>query len=190
MVAKRIILFCAVVAILGGGILVLSRLKPQASHLARLEAEQEVLATLLADPSYSEVEVFPIAEHTTLGRFEESNSMEDFPSTFAGLHQVKRETLLDFRDSNKQPYPIQDYLPTSVETIATDAAGDAQTWWISFSRAGFNSSLTEAVVLIEEHLDCREGSCSYGTGNLVYLRKVDNKWMIQDQFMFWRSHPT
>ena len=116
--------------------------------------------------------------------------MEDFPSTFAGLPMAKQETLFDFRESNKQTYPIQSYLPITVETIVTNNSGDGQTWWISFSRVGFNLSLTEAVVLVEEHLDCRNGSCSYGTGNLVYLHKVDNQWMIQDQFMYWRSHPT
>jgi len=185
MTAKRIILVGIAVAIVSASIIVFARLRPNPSPITRLEAEREVLATLLADPAYSEVKVFPIAQDTTLGRFEESISLEDFPSTFAGLPQVKRETLFDFQEINSQPYPIQDYLPTNVETT-----GESQTWWISFSRVGFDSSLTEALVLIEEHLDCHEGNCSYGTGNLVFLQKIDNKWGIQDRFMYWRSHPT
>jgi hypothetical protein len=190
MAVKKIILLWVAIAIVGVGIFAFVWRKPTPNPMARLEAEREVLAVLLANLSYSEVKVFSIAEFTTLGRFEESNSIEDFPSTFAGLRGVKRETLFNFQENNKQAYPIQEYLPTSVETTIINNAGYGQTWWIAFSRVGFSSSLTEAVVLIEEHLDCLEGNCSYGTGNFVFLKKIDNKWTIQDRFMYWRSHPT
>lgn len=190
MLVKRVILFFVALPMIGAGIFTLSRLKPRPDPVARLEAERAVLAVLLADPSYSEVKIFPVAEFTTLGRFEESNPMQDFSASFAGLPEAKRETLIDFRDNNKQPYPIRDYLPTAIETTIKNNTGSEQTWWISLSRVGFDSSLAEAVVLIEEHLDCHEGNCSYGTGNLVYLQKIDNAWIIQDQFMYWRSHPT
>ena len=187
---KRIVLFCAATAVVGTAIIAFAWRRSDPAPIARVEAEREVLATLLADPSYSEIEALPIAAHTALGQFEESNSIEDFPSTFAGLPEAERETLYDFRENNRQSYPIQGYLPTSVETIATGNSGDEQTWWISFSRAGFNSSLTEALVLVEEHFDCREGNCSYGTGTFVFLQKADSGWIIRDRFMYWRSHPT
>lgn len=190
MLAKNGFRFFTLFTITVAGVLAFLGFKPEPTPAARLEAEREIFAVLLADESYADGSVFPIAEYTTLGYFEEQNSTGSFPFSFGGMSKLKRETVFSFREINKQSSPIGNYLPANIEVSPINISKNQTTWWISFSRAGFNSSLTQALVLKEEHLDCHDGNCSYGTGYLFFLQKLDNEWIVKDQFMYWRSHPT
>jgi len=58
--------------------------------------------------------------------------------------------------------------------------------WIYFSRIGFDSYLTQALVVREEYFGCNSnGDCSYGRGSLLFLEKLNDKWVIKRELEWW-----
>jgi hypothetical protein len=63
-------------------------------------------------------------------------------------------------------------------------------WWMSFSRIGFNSSLDQALVVVEEYAVCQNSVCEFGMGNFILLHKIHDEWTIQEYLEIWHMHPT
>jgi len=104
---------------------------------------------------------------------------------------LEEKILLDYQKKNTEAYPIKNYLPDSAPVLLVNPTdGNQLGWWVSYSRIGFNSSLTQALVLVG---DCRGTSCyysanvsMYSTGVYWLLEKKDEKWTIKDGQMDWR----
>jgi len=190
MATRRTLLFFSLAAIIGLSILAFFWFKPNITPTARLHAEQEIYSVLLADKNIGGEEINPILDHTTLGEFQESASKKNFQIAIVGLPALKREIFVDFQENNKESYPIKDFLPPTNNDPLINPDDNEQIWWVSFSRIGLNSSLTQALVIAELYAACQNGVCEYGTGNFILLHQVDGKWTIQEYLQIWRMHPT
>ena len=199
---KRTFLFFIGAAVIGVSMFVLLTLsRPTPAEL--LKAEREVYSAVLQDMrnAYSiEINKFQVAEYTSpeelKGYFPEDSA--GYSVDFTEIPDLKKETWKDYQEKNKVSHPIENYLPFTLDVILVDPSGvgiDNGTndkrfyWWISFSRIGFNSSLTQALVLIG---DCRGESCfgnsnvsMYSQGYYVFLEKEKEEWTIRNQQRNW-----
>ena len=192
MMGKRVLLSLGLVIIVGASIFALVKFQDKRTPVARLAEEREVYLVLLADESVSDG-IYPIVEFTTLGDLKECSSRDCTQFIFDGLPEIRRTTVVDFQRNNSQSYPVQEYLPSApaFDVRLVDPAENGELLWrMSFSRIGFNSSLDQALVIVEEYAACQHGACEYGTGNFVLLHKVNEEWTIQDYLEIWHMHPT
>jgi hypothetical protein len=191
---KRLFPAIVVLAIVGGGVFLFVRQQP--SHEARLEAEREIysilFASLVAPEEISEIKDFTlIDEYTSLGD-SRGCTPENwcYPSIIEDVPQLRQATLADFREKNNESYPLREYLPSTIDNSLLAIDAQKAYWWrLSFSRIGFNSSLSQALVLVG---DCRGDGCFSSQGEFIYgrgffslLEKVDGKWVIQDEAFAW-----
>ena len=204
MIAKRVFLLLILAVIVGVITYVfLSNKEPAPDEL--LNAEQKVYSALLTDQrkAYNiDPGKFQIVEYTNSGELRGNT-----PSDSAGYSleldidkfpQLQPETWADFQENNKTSYPINEYLPSTADVILVNpdnfetnsgANSDHFYWWVSFSRIGFNSSLTQALVLVG---DCRGESCYnttsvsiYSQGSYVLLQQKNGEWEIQSYQEAW-----
>ena len=180
---KRVLGLFALSAILALAAYCVLRVNFLPSSSARLEAEKDIYHMLLVDASYNDsVECIPLADFTTLGGFDEQISKKNVPLIVDGFPLIKRETFVDLKDKNKQSYGIRDFLPSQISKKMIGQQG----YWISFSRIGFDSYLTQAIVAREQYSGCNSnGYCSYSFGELFFLQNVDDKWIIKDRLNWW-----
>lgn len=176
-------MFFALLILLGFVIFWAWQPKDLPTPASRLEAEREIYAVLIAEFLDGEVILnLPIAEYTTLGEYGGTGMDEDIFSRLADSDQVKRETVRNLEESNKQSYLIKDYLPVSI----AEHLIRPQNWRLSFSRIGFDQYLTQALVVREHYLGCdMDGNCPYGMGGLVFLKNILGQWVIQGEFGQW-----
>ena len=157
-----------------------------------LKAEQEVYAALLQDQknAYSDpTDTLQIIEYTNSGELRGNTPLDsagyhlDFdPQEFPDLN---RKTWIDFQEKNQISYPIKEYFPASAEVLLVDPTnGEQLYWWVSFSRIGFDPSLTQALVLVG---DCRGEACfdstsesMYSMGDYIFLQKENGEWIVKD----------
>jgi len=185
MKTKWALLVFTVSAIIGIGVVATLLFKPIPSPVARLEAEHEIYTILLTDPRFSDGQTNLILEFTTLGEFQENISENSVQFITEGLPTLKRETLVDFQEINKIAYPIKGFLPSLNNYSLVNPNVNRQIWWKSFSRIGFNSSATQALIIVEYFAACENGGCEYGTGNFVLFKKVNDKWTIEEYLQIW-----
>lgn len=193
MAIKRAFLLLTLLVIIGVSAFMFLRHK-SSDPAARLAAEREVYSRLLLEQKNADIKVQQIVEYTNSGQLQ-----GNIPIDSAGLSasfnigefpDLQRETWIDFQEQNKVSYPIEDYLPSTVNMLLIDPANSEQLyWWLSYSRVGFNSSLTQALVLVG---DCRGESCydststsMYSQGYYVFLQKENEEWTIQGQQDSW-----
>lgn len=196
MPAKRVLAILIIIVIIGVGLfVVLQNKQPIPAEL--LKAEQEVYATLLLDQknAYSDpTETFQIIEYTNSGELQ-GNTPGDSAGYQIGFDidefpNLQRRTWADYQEKNKVSYPIKDFLPSTADVIMVNPAnGEQLYWWVSFSRIGFNPSLTQALVLVG---DCRgeacydsEGVFMYSQGFYVFLQKENGAWIITSRRDVW-----
>lgn len=168
---------------------------------ARLKEEQEVYAVLLADAPYR------LEENTSLGwltvdtenisnlltlnincdlssRFTNFCTVVGFPDGTETEPKISRETAFDFRVNNQQSHLLRDYLPSSHPHILANATDidnlPDHSGWFSVSRVGLNSSLTEALVLLNRVTKI-EGHVDVCSQFFEILEKVDSKWVVQKE---------
>lgn len=193
MAIKRAFLLLTLLVIIGVSAFMFLRHK-SSDPAARLAAEREVYSRLLLEQKNADIKVQQIVEYTNSGQLQ-----GNIPIDSAGLSasfnigefpDLQRETWIDFQEQNKVSYPIEDYLPSTVNMLLIDPVNSEQLyWWLSYSRVGFNSSLTQALVLVG---DCRGESCydststsMYSQGYYVFLQKENEEWTIQGQQDSW-----
>jgi hypothetical protein len=196
MAAKKILILSTLLTILGIGAFLFSQQnKPAPAEV--LKAEQEVYSFLLQDQknAYSdETDQIQLVEHTNSGELQ-GYAPIDHAGIYGSFNEdefptLQRKTWMDYQKKNKVSYPIKDYLPSSAEVIFVNPASGKQLyWWVSFSRIGFNSSLTQALVLVG---DCRGEACydsagiyMYSMGDYVFLQKKNREWTIQGRQRVW-----
>ena len=156
-------------------------LKSLPTPRSRLEAEREVYSVLLIHQPRR------IAEYTLT---DDCTSRTCIQSLIDDFPELRRETVFDFQENNKQSYSLTDYLPPTIGDEFMSSGENPQFYQrISFSRIGFDSFLTQALVLVE---DCRGEGCFDGTrdsiysmGNLIFLQKIGDLWMIQNEQEAW-----
>jgi hypothetical protein len=201
MTLKRLFVIFAAVAIMGAGLfMVLQNKQPTPAEL--LQAEQEVYAALLSyqNSTYTSEYVYgtvidkhQLVEYTNSGELQGNTPLDGagYPADFDdGFSSLQQSTWKDYEEKNKVSLPIKELLPPTADVVFVDPAnGEQLYWWVSFSRIGFNFSLTQALVLVG---DCRGDACFDSTGEFMYsmgdyflLGKVDGKWVIQDSTMAW-----
>jgi hypothetical protein len=196
MMAKRVVLLLIFLAGIALGIFIHIQ-QSKRSQAKILNAEHEVYSFLLEDQknAYSdETDQLHIVEYTNSGELQGS-----MPADSAGYRdsldknefpKLQSSTLIDYQEKNQISYPIQDYLPATANVIYVNLSnGEQKYWWVSFSRIGFNSSLTQALVLVG---DCRGEACydsngifMYSMGDYVFLEKKNGAWTIQDSQRVW-----
>ena len=194
MMPKRLFLGITLLAIIGAGVFLFLRQKPSAE--IHLQAEREIYSVLFASmvspDELSKINDFTlIDEYTSLGDSQGCTPESwCYPFITEDLPQLKQATLEDFREKNNQSYLMKEYLPSTIDNSLLAINDQKEYWWrISFSRIGFNSSFTQALVLVG---DCRgdgcfsdEGEFIYGRGYFSLLEKVNGKWIIQDEAFAW-----
>jgi hypothetical protein len=183
MKTKKTLLFLTLSIIFAVTIFLIWPHAPLPDAASRLEAEKAIYALVISDFLGGEViPNLPIAEYTTLGKYDGVGIDEDIFSRLDDSDQVKQETLRDLEDKNKQSYLIKDYLPLPI----AEGLIAPQNWRLSFSRIGFDPYLTQALVVREHYLGCdADGNCPYGTGDLIFLKKILGTWVVQGEFGQW-----
>ncbi len=147
----------------------------------RLESEKEIYSLLLAG-IYSNGGI-PLIEYTTLGYPTYSGfSEEDFSLWNNKNHNLKQETFANFVEINQQSYSIREYLPREI----SDQIKGQQDMLVSLSRIGFNSQLTQSLVVKKSGMGCdNKGDCCYSEGSVLFLQKIHDQWIIKDELMNW-----
>ena len=188
---KKAIIPFSLLTIIGAGLLFLFPLnKPTADDI--LYAEQEVYSFLLDEKNLHTKKY--LIEYTNAGEikghipidfagFSREIGLDDFP-------EMQEETWIDYQEKNKVSYPVENYLSsTKYLTLVNYDNRDQLNEWVSFSRIGFNQSLSQALVLIG---DCSGEACFDNTSNymlsvgyFVFLEKKNGKWTILGQPRIW-----
>ena len=192
MMGKRVLLALGLVIIVGASIFALVQFQDKRTPVARLAEERKVYLVLLADEVVSDG-IYPVVEFTTLGDLNECSSRDCTQLIYDGLSEIQQTTVVDFQRNNAESYSVKEYLisaPAFDVRLVNPVENGELLWWMSFSRIGFNSSLDQALVIVEEYAACKNGICEYGTGNFVLLHKVKEEWTIQEYLEIWHMHPT
>ena len=197
MIIKRILLLCLGITVVAAFLFLLWKFRePTPAEL--LQAEQEIYGLLLEERRcvYSDspdkirvVELTNSAGYqpgvppSGLGLFRESLELKYFSS-------LEERTLLDYQTKNAKPYPIKNYLSDSANIILVNPADGKQlNWWVSFSRIGFNSSMTQAFVLKGCCLGkaCYDNTSAYmlSWGDYIVLKRTDDKWIVKERQSAW-----
>ena len=147
----------------------------------QVEAEKEIYSLLLT--GLYTADGVPLAEYTTLGNLGYNDTSQEAFSRWDNQNpDLKQETFSNFLELNQQPYSIREYLPREI----SDQIIEQQGWWVSLSRIGFNSQLTQALVVRDRNMGCdSKGVCCYGEGSILFLQKKDNRWIIEDELTTW-----
>ncbi len=156
--------------------------------VSRLEAEQEIYSALIK-------ETYILEEHTALGDVDLSEETIQYIKDEAP--GVKDDTLADFRENNNQSYFLKDYLPANPDYVFLSDAEVEQFYndWESFSnqhpnvhvinsfsRVGFNSTFTQAIVLIGSKAKVFDAPFEYTGDELIYIfKRIGNRWIEQYQ---------
>jgi len=202
---KTVFPFFILFTIIGASIFVfLAHNKPTPAEV--LQAEQDIYSLLLENQRNDyfgiHVDKFQIVEYTNSGEFKENIPADSAFSSIGfdtkNFPNLKRETWSDFKEKNKTSSSIKDYLPITLDIILVNPSGvginngtnDKEFyWWVSFSRIGFDSSLTQALVLV---VDCRGESCyqstkfsMYNIGAYMFLEKEKENWKIKKRQGAW-----
>jgi hypothetical protein len=196
MMTKRAVLLFIFLAIIGTGIFVyIQQRKPSPAEI--LKAEHEVYSFLLEDQKNAygdETDQLQIVEFTNSGELQGSRLADSagYRASLDGNNfpKLQHSTLVDFQEKNQISHPIKNYLPSTANVLYVNPSnGEQKYWWVSFSRAGFNASLTQALVLVG---DCRGEACydsngifMYSMGDYVILQKKNGAWTIQDRQPAW-----
>lgn len=182
---KKVVLFFITITILGT--IIFFATPSQSSSIApsvRLENEYEIYNLLLMEELANNGAKLPIADFTSLGPLNKDIVETDIPLIIPGFPVVKREAYLDLREQNQHSYLIKDYLPETINNEVTSS----RNWWFSFSRIGFDSSLTQALVVKEKHIGCEsDGFCYRVEGWLLFLQKVNDTWIVKDEPIYWEQ---
>lgn len=187
---QRTRLFYLLAIVTGVGVFAFFLISPKITPASRLKAEQEIYSLLLTDRRIGGEKANPISQYTTLGEFEGITSERSIKLIVDGLPTLQQETLSDFHQNNKVTYLIKNVLPPTNRAPLINPKDGQQIWWVSFSRIGLNSRVTQALVLVEVHAACKNGVCEYGTGNIILLQKIMGKWVILKRLETWHMHPT
>src|SRR5688572_14253548 len=197
MTIKRVLLLCLGLIMITAVFFLFQKVNaPTAAEL--IQAEQEIYTLLLSaqKDAYSDVtDAIQVVEFTNSGELQfgglDGGIFTEGPELgyFSGL---EKRTLLDFQKKNSESHPIKNYLPDSATAILVNpAAGKQLYWWVSYSRIGFNPSMTQALVLVG---DCRGTSCydgtsdsMYSSGFYVFLEKESGEWVIKKRQDVWHS---
>jgi hypothetical protein len=178
---------------------VVQKLNRATSAEELLQAENEIYTLLLLEQrnAYSDAtSVIQVVEFTNSGepQFGSLGGMEMLTEekAFRYFSDLEEKTLLDFQEKNIEAYPIKNYLPDSAPVLLVNPTdGEQLYWWVSYSRIGFNPSMTQALVLIG---DCRGSSCyddtndsMYSSGFYVVLEKEGGEWVIKQRQDVWHS---
>jgi hypothetical protein len=208
MTTKRLLLLLVILAVIGISAFVVIKDRqitpdePQKTD-ERLKAEQEVYYVLFLYQAgtYTNEYVYgtvinqqQLIEYTNSGKLKGNTPdarkggnvdfvRDEYPN-------LQYETQRDYEEINKISYPIKDFLPPTVDvTLVNPADGKQLYWWTSFSRIGFNSSFTQALVLVG---DCRGELCydrtaefMYSQGFYLVLQKENGKWAVKDRIDSW-----
>jgi hypothetical protein len=165
------------IAGIGAALFLWFRPKLSPSPVSRLAEEQEVYSVVLADFDYQ------VEEYTTIGLV--SDDLQGYLAHAADeIPGLKKETMLDFQNINEQAYLLKDYLPSINDDILL-SANDMQQLpeddgWIALSRVGFNSRLTQALVLLG-HVAKIDGDVFICNEVFKSLKKVDNVWVAEGE---------
>jgi hypothetical protein len=191
MKAKRVFAAFSLLLIVGIGFF-LAYFKITLKPVSRLEAEREIYAALI-DENYA------LEEHTTLGDMDFSEQMIQYIKEEAP--KVEDETLADFQKINSQSFLLSNYVPSKNNYVFLNRAEIEQFYndWEafsdqhpnlevinSFSRVGFNSTFTQAIVLNGANAKIFDAPFEYsGGGTLHVLKRIGRKWIEQYQLVVW-----
>ena len=185
MKAKRILVAFSLLLIVGIGFL-LAYFKIPFSPVSRSKAEREIYSALIAENHIFE-------EHTTLGDIDFSEEIVQYIKDEAPI--VQDDTLADFQENNHQSYLLKDYLLTDTSFMLLNDAEVEQFYndWEafsrqhpnvqvinSFSRVGFNSIFTQAIVLKSSSAKIFNAPFDYSGDGLVYIfKRIGGRWIEQ-----------
>ena len=195
---RKVILNFTFLILIGISALAISLFQSLPTPTSRLSAEREIYLTII----HGVLGIFPeellevreythIDELTILGEGEFQGCTSEWCTQFIAnrMPNLKQDTLIDFQKQNRQSFSIKDYLPPIIENSLMHPDDIQQiTRHISFSRIGFNSSLTQALVIVE---DCHGDGCSNGSGDIysigdfLLFRKYNGEWVVEYRFNAW-----
>ena len=191
MKAKRILKTISLLLVTGVGFALLYfevsfRINPN----SRLEAEQQIYSVLIDEESVFE-------EHTSLGEIDLSEQIFQYLKEQAP--RVEDDTLRDFQRQNNQVSALRDYFPerndytflnnSQMEQFYSDWPSFSNRYpkvdlIISFSRIGFNSRFTQAIVLESRNAKIFDAPFEYAGNGVIYIfKRIGNKWIVQYQIV-------
>jgi len=198
MAIRRVLLLCLGLIIITVVTLLFKKFsKPAADEV--LQAEQEIYTLLLEKQRYAYSDItdaVQVVEFTNSGelRFDSLSSGVGILTEELALRyfpNLEERTLDDYHKKNVESHPIKNYFPDDANFIllVNPVDGKQLFWWVSYSRIGFNPSLTQALVLVG---DCRGEACyndtsdsMYSVGYYVLFEKEGKEWVIEEQELVW-----
>ena len=164
---------------------------PKQSLDSRLQEEQAIYSMILSKE-------YLLVEETEPGGLE-ANEYPDYVGQ--RLPELKEETWKDYQEINTQSYSIKNYLPTDAPFTFLSDAEIEHIWdggWkayqdkypnshgiMSFSRVGFDSGFSQALVLKVYSAPTEEGGFSEAT--FLLFRKEHGVWILTQELMAWIS---
>ena len=162
---------------------------PPQSLDSRLEEEQAIYSIILSKEDL-------LVEKTEPGGFD-ANEYRDYVEK--RLPELKEETWNDYQEVNMQSYSLKNYLPANMPfTFLSDVEIEQiyQDGWeaykdkypnsyriMSFSRIGFDSRFSQALVLKVYSAPTEEGGFSEGT--FLLFQKKHGVWTLIQELMAW-----
>ena len=162
-------------------------------------AEQAVYAFLLS--KMYQHRGYVIMADTATSAIGVDNTAQTLDYVLQNMHDVNPETVASFRDRNATSQPLRPDMQLGDPYVLLSQAGKNQIfsqnqsgWEIfynrypqapgitTFSRAGFNTLLDQALVYMGT-----QSNWLVGTGYYILLRKVNGSWMIDQQVTIWES---
>ena len=184
---KRFLLFLSL-ALIVGAVLFQAYFGIPFEPVSRLGAEREIYSALTS-------ENYIFEEYTTMGDLDLSEEIIQYIKGEAP--GIKDDTLADFQGKNSQSYLLKDYLPTNASYMFLSDGEVKQFYddWEafskqhpnvhvinSFSRVGFNSTFTQAVVWIGSKAKTSDVPFEYIGDELIYIfQRIGNRWIEQYQ---------
>jgi hypothetical protein len=156
---------------------------------SRLEEEQAIYSIILNEEDL-------LGEKTEPGGFD-ANDYHDYVEE--RLPELKEETWNDYQEVNTQSYFLKNYLPANMPFTILSGAEIEQIYqdgWeahkdkypnsyriMSFSRVGFDSRFSQALVLKVSSAPTEEGG--YSEATFLLFQKKDGEWTLVQELMAW-----
>lgn len=190
MKSKRVFAAFSLLLIIGVGFFLAYFQVTFTNPISRLEAEQKIYSALIGEDRVFE-------EYTTVGEIGISEEIIQYIKDQAP--KIDNDTLVDFQHNNSQAHLLKDYLPNNNSYIFLSNAeveqfyNDWQTFSIqqpnvevinSFSRVGFNSRFTQAIVLENRNAKIFDAPFEYSGSGIIYIfKRIGGRWIMQDQLL-------
>jgi hypothetical protein len=160
-------------------------------------AEEYAVYSAVIESMFKNEEI-AIVDHTSVQDYFGRRLRKDYQYFISALEGIEKETIDDFYTKNAKSYPLTNNFPMDAEVVFVseeelEAALDDSLDWdefytqhpvsdgiVIFSRVGFNSDVTQALLYVGKI----EGK-TLGIGYYILVTKIDGQWQITRKSIIW-----